>query len=107
MLAQIGTDDLKFHSDRLSPSTHPAPGIARNVQRIHRIGDDCPPDAKVIFGDRVGDSIACLIEPCVVRGAISDRLLNGVDPQVRRADLTRQLASDGCLPGPWQAAKYD
>jgi hypothetical protein len=106
-LTRIGTYDLNFHSDRLSASTDFEPRIARNLQWIDRIGNYCPPNAKVIFGDRIGDPIACLIKPYGVRGAISDRLLNRVDPQMYRADLTSQLASNSCLPRPWQAAKDD
>lgn len=88
MPTRIGTYDLNFHSDRLSGSTDFEPRIARNLQWIDRIGNYCPPNAKVIFGDRVGDPIACLIKPYGLRGAISDCLLDRVDPLMYRADLT-------------------
>ena len=88
VLTRIRTYDLDFHSNRLSASTDFEPGIAGNLQWIDRIGNHCPPDAKVIFGDRIGDPIARLIKPYGVRGAISNRLLNRVDPQMYRADLT-------------------
>jgi hypothetical protein len=88
VLTRIGTYDLNFHSDRLSASTDFEPCIARNLQWIDRIGNYCPPNAKVIFGDRIGDPIACLVKTWGLRGAISDRLLDRVDPQMYRADLT-------------------
>jgi hypothetical protein len=80
MLTRIGTYDFDFHSDHLSASTNFEPRIARDLQWIDRIGNYCPPDAKVIFGDRIGDPISCLVKPYGVRGAISDRLLNRVNP---------------------------
>jgi hypothetical protein len=87
MLTRIGTDDLEFHSDHVSASTDFEPRVARDLQWIDRDGDYCPPNAKVIFGDRIRDSIACLIKPYGVSGAIPDRLLNRVDPQIHRAGL--------------------
>jgi len=79
MLTRIGTYDFDFNGGYLRAPTDFEPSIARNRQRVNGVCDYCAPDAKVIFGNSIGDPISCVVKARNNRRAISDRLLNRVD----------------------------
>ena len=58
MLTRIGTYDLNFNGAYLRVPADFEPRIARIRQRINRVSNHRPPDAKVVFCDSVGDPIA-------------------------------------------------
>jgi hypothetical protein len=88
MFDGIRTGDLDFDAAYLSALPDFEPCLAHYRERINRVRDHSASDAKVVFGNSIGDAIACLAKKWDLRRAIPDGLLNRVDAQMHAADLT-------------------
>src|SRR5262245_35456718 len=100
MFVDFGTGDLDFEGCDLRSGGNFEPGIARQLNWIHRVCDYGAADSQVIRGDCVGDAIPCVVDGLGDDAGGADGFFDGIDAQVHCSDLTSQLACDGCLTDP-------
>ena len=105
MFVTIGTGDLDFKCCNLGAGGHFDPRIARQLNRIYRIGDYGATNSQVILGDGIGDTVPCIVERLAHDTGNPDGFFYRIDTQVHCADLASQLARDGGLANAGQSAK--
>src|SRR5580658_735065 len=84
-----------------------SPSVASHSKWIDGICNHSSAEEKIVFGDRVGNAIPRFIQWPVHLAAITEGLLDGVDAQIHRAELTSQLSGNRCLSHSRQSAQDD
>src|SRR5208282_376934 len=84
-----------------------SPSVASHSKWIDGICNHSSTEEKIVFGDRVGNAIPRFIKWPVHLAAITNGLLDGVDAQIHRGELTSQLSGNRCLSHSRQSAKDD
>ena len=79
----------------------------RAGKRIDRIGHYAASDAEVVLGNRVTDEISNIVERRRDGSRIPQGLLDRIDAQVHRSDLTSQFAGDHRFSGSRKSTEDD
>ena len=90
MFGDVGTRHLDLETRDIGSSRDGSPRVTGHRKRIDRVRNDNPSQAQIVFGDRVPDTISCIVNR--VRGdtGTADRLFDRIDANVDAAELGRQ-----------------
>jgi hypothetical protein len=99
MELRVRADHLNFNGACMSPMGNVDPGIATQLNWIHRIRDHSSTQAKVVLRDRIGDTISLVVYRLAHHCGIAKGLLNGIDAQIGRTELPRQVSGNRCFSG--------
>ena len=107
MLVQVGTYDFDFDGVSARSFRDFDPGIPPAGKRIDRIGHHGASDAEVVLGNRVTDAISNIVERLRDGSGIAQGLLDRIDAQVHRSDLTSQFAGNRRFSGSRKSTEND
>src|ERR1700728_2057225 len=107
MQLRTRTRNFDFKLTRSPQTRDLSPSVAGCSKWIDGICNYSSTEEKIVFGDRVGNAIPRFIRWPVPLAAITDGLLDGVDAQIHRAELTSQLSGNRCFSHSRQSAKDD
>src|ERR1700691_1393713 len=107
MQLRTRTRNFDFKLTHSGQTRDPSPSVASHSKWIGGICNHSSTEEKIVFGDRVGQAIPRFIKWPVHLVAITDGLLDGVDAQIYRAELTSQLSGNRCLSHSRQSAQDD
>src|SRR5580692_2362785 len=99
------TLNFDFKSTHSGQTGGLSPSVASHSKWIDGIRNHSSAEQKIVFGDSVGNAIPRF--GWVHHAAITDGLLDGVDVQIHRAELTSQLSCNRCFSHPRQSTKDD
>src|SRR5438105_157100 len=107
VLIRIGTHDLNFDHFYARTLRDFQPTVACDRERIDGVRDYRSADTQVIHRDGVRYAIAHVVHRVAGHTAISERLLNRVNPQMDGAELASQFAGNCSFSGSGQAPKHN
>jgi hypothetical protein len=99
MLLRVRTYHLNFSSAYLRSMSNADPSITSPSNGIDGIRNHSSPQAKVVLGDGIGDTIPRIIERFTHCLGIADGLLNRIYAHVHGTELASQLSGNRCLSG--------
>ena len=82
----------------------PAVFASGQLDGIAGVGDDAEAEPEVVGGDAVRESVSLTLY--VDRAEIAQRLLDGIDAHVRRADVAGKQLAERRFPAPWEPGEY-
>ena len=105
MLPKVGARDLDVHVRRTGITSNALPFPSRELDRIARIRDDSEPQTQIVQGDPISEPVALSLNLDTIE--ISQRLLDRIDANIDRAQLSRQRFRERGLPRPRQPRKNE
>jgi hypothetical protein len=107
MQLRTRTRNFDFKPTHSGQARDLSPSVASHSKWIDGICNHSSTEEKIVFGDRVGNAIPRFIKWLLHLAAITNALLDGVDAQIHRAELTSQLSGNCRLSHSRQSAKDD
>jgi len=101
MFVNVGAHDLDFDDVNLYRGRYLNPSIPSELKWIDRVRDHRPTNSQIVFRDCVSDAVTCVIESLASHVRSTDGLLDRIDAQMHRSDLTSQFPSYSRLPCAW------
>ena len=95
VFGRIGADDLDVERGHAGAFRHGAPRGPRERPRIDAVANDRPARTEVVLRHGVGDSASLTFHAIACP---AQRLFDRVDPQVDRANRSRELSGVICSP---------
>src|SRR5580704_14524707 len=96
MQLRTRTRNFDFKLTRSGQTRDLSPSVASHSKWIDGICNQSSTEEKIVFGDCVGNAIPRFMKWPVHLAAVTDGLLDGVDAQIHRAELTRQVSGNRC-----------
>jgi hypothetical protein len=101
MLLSVRAHDLDFDGTNLYRVCYFNPSIPSELKWIDRVRDHRSTNSKIVLRDCVGGAVTCIVESLVNHARSTDGLLDRIDAQMHRSDLTSQFPSYSRLPCAW------